>query len=47
MKPAYFIPKWNYYIQVDILISCPTLSRVLNNSIKNTEKEDILVKVYD
>ena len=34
----YFTQKWNFYIRVNILISCPSFSRVLHNSTQKHRK---------
>ena len=37
-KTAYFTQNWHFFIQVDILISCPSFSRVLHNSTQTHRK---------
>ena len=38
IKTAFFTQKWNFVIRVDILISCPSFSRVLHNSTEKHRK---------
>ena len=38
IKTAYFTQKWNFFIRVDILISCPSFSRILHNSTQKHRK---------
>ena len=38
IKTAHFTQKWNFFIQVDILISCLSLSRLLLNSTQKHRK---------
>ena len=47
IKTAYFTQIRNFFIQVDILISCHSLSRVLHNSTQNHRKIRHFIKVYD
>ena len=43
-KNSIFTQKWNFFMQVDILISCPPLSSVLHNSTQKLWKIRHLVK---